>query len=59
MSKDSRTKYQQFLTAEKELQEKGFVIVGNTVLIRKDLWDDSQRRMREMMLLRTQVGRPN
>jgi hypothetical protein len=55
----ARTKYQQFLEAEKELQEKGYCVVGNTVLIRKELWDDSQRRMREMMLLRTQTGRAN
>jgi len=59
MSKETRTKYQQFLEAEKELQEKGYAVVGNTVLIRRDIWDASQERLRQMVLLREQIGRAN
>lgn len=66
MSKETRTKYQQFLESEKSLQEKGYAIVGNTVLIRKDLWDNSMEftrqariRFEQGLALKKQIGTVN
>ena len=57
--KENKLKFKQFLEAEKNIQEKGYAIVGNTVLISKDLWDRSQNMVEQYRLLAKQVGRAN